>query len=299
MAEIASPIGQGRTLIHVLKAVLVALAVLAPAGAAAAGRPLYVYNFGGLEKMPPDERVALVDRTGYAGLVLGIERPADLAELPALLARCASPSGPRILAVFIRHDFIDPEKEIARRKAVVRLIAGHDIALWVILGNRRPGITAEEAGAALLATAQDARAHGVPVALYPHSSCFVSSAEDALAFLEDLACPEVSIVLHLCHELRARNGARLAEVVRNVGSRVSAISISGAATEVDFSTPRTRDHTTIQPLHESAFDWAAFVAAVDAAGLQVPVSFITFKIAAPPEDYLPRSLAAWRRATGS
>lgn len=279
-------------------AALVALAMLAPSTAVAAERPLYVYNFGGLEKLPPDERVAFVERTGYAGLVLGIERPSDLAELPALIARCAS-SRTRILAVFIRHDFIDPEKEIARREAVVRLIAGHDIALWVILGNRRPGITAEEAGAAFLATVADARAHRVPVALYPHSTCFVSSAEEALAFMQDLDCPDVSVVLHLCHELRARNGARLAEVVRNVGSRISAISISGASAEVDFSTPRTRDHSTIQPLHTSVFDWAALIKATDAAGLQVPVSFINFKIAAPPSEYLPLSLAAWRRATGS
>ncbi|MEY2879023.1 MAG: hypothetical protein RLZZ15_1403 [Verrucomicrobiota bacterium] len=278
-----------------------ALSLLLPlsaAVAAAAPRPLYVYDFGGLEKLSPEERVDLVAKTGYAGLVLSGASAGDVENLPRHLARCADPAGPQIMAVFVRYTFMDPPVDVARRETVVRQLAGRNIPLWIILDNRRPGITAAEAEAALTAAARDAAAHHVPLALYPHSRCWISSAEEALAILTKIDRPEVSIVLHLCHELRARNGARLPEVIRQVGSRVSAISISGAAAEADFTSPSIMDRTTIHSLDESAFDWAGFVALTDAAGLRVPVAFINFKIPAPVTDYLPRSLAAWRRATG-
>lgn len=283
---------------RLLNVTLAAAVLLAPVAASGEARPLYVYDFGGLEKIPPAQRVDLVAGLGYAGLVLSIEDQASLKNLPIHLARCADPAGPRILAVFLRYDFIDVAKDVALREAVVRQIAGRNIALWLILGNRRPGITAEEAETALTAAARDAAEHQVPLALYPHSRCFVTSAEEAVAMVTRIDRPEVSVVLHLCHELRARNGARLAEVVRNVGARVSAISISGAAAEVDFTNARTMDRTTLLPLDEGAFDWPGFIATADAAGLRVPVAFINFKIPAPVSDYLPRSLAAWRRATG-
>jgi sugar phosphate isomerase/epimerase len=273
--------------------------VVGIAAATAAPRPLYVYDFGGLEKLPPEERVDLAASAGYAGLVLSGASASDIENLPRHLARCSTPGGPRILAVFVRYSFIDTATDISRRETVVRQIAGRDIALWIILDNKRPGITTAEAEAALTAAARDAAEHHVPIALYPHSRCFVSSAEEALTIITQIDRPELSIVLHLCHERRAHNDGRLAEVVRKVGSRVSAISISGGAAEVDFTTPGTMDRTTIRPLDESAFDWAGFIAMTDAAGLRVPVAFINFKIPAPVTDYLPRSLAAWRRATGS
>lgn len=271
---------------------------LSAAAATTTPRPLYVYDFGGLEKLPPEERVDLVAKTGYAGLVLSGASANDVENLPRHLARCANPAGPQIMAVFVRYTFMDPPTDIARREKVVRLLAGRNIPLWIILDNRRPGITAAEAEAALLAAARDASEHHVALSLYPHSRCWISSAEEALAMVTKINRPEVSIVLHLCHELRAHNGARLPEVIRKVGSRVSGISISGAAAEVDFATPGTMDRTTIRSLDESAFDWAGFIATCDAAGLRVPVAFINFKIPAPVTDYLPRSLSAWRRATG-
>lgn len=264
----------------------------------AALRPLYVYNFGGLETLTPEQQCNLVTETGYAGLVLKIETPSDLNNLPLFLASSIKPNGPKILAVFVRFGFSDSAEDLARSRKVVELIAGHDIALWLILDNKKkPDVTAAEAEDALTAAVSFASSRGVRSALYPHSRCLVSSAEEALPFVEKIHRPDFGLVLNLCHELRAHNGARLPEVIQKVATHVSAIVISGADAEVNFSTPHTMDQTTVQPLDTSAFDWAGFLAAADAAGIRAPVAFINFKITSPPQAYLTRSLAAWLRQT--
>jgi sugar phosphate isomerase/epimerase len=267
------------------------------AAAAVSPRPLYVYNFGGLETLTPEQQCNLVTETGYAGLVLKIETPADLDNLPLFLASSIKPNGPKILAVFVRFGFTNPAEDLARSRKVVELIAGQDIALWLILDNKKkPAVTAAEAEDALTGAVSFASSRGVRSALYPHSRCLVSSAEEALPFVEKIHRPDFGLVLNLCHELRAHNGDRLREVIQKVAPSVSAIVISGADAEVDFSSPKSMDQSTVQPLDHSAFDWAGFLAAADAAGIRAPVAFINFKITPSPREYLARSLAAWRQA---
>ena len=259
-------------------------------------RPLYVYNFGGLENLTPEQQCNLVAEAGYAGLVLKIETQSDLDNLPLFLANSIKPNGPKILAVFVRFGFTDPAEDLALSRKVVELIAGQDIALWLILDNKKkPDVTAAEAEDALTAAVSFASSRGVRSALYPHSRCLVSSAEEALPFVEKIHRPDFGLVLNLCHELRAHNGYRLREVIQKVAPSVSAIVISGADAEVDFSSPKKMDQSTVQPLDHSAFDWAGFLAAADAAGIRAPVAFINFKITSSPREYLTRSLAAWRR----
>jgi sugar phosphate isomerase/epimerase len=305
---------------HILAAFRSLVTLVAPD--TAASRPLSVYDFGGLKKLAPAERADPVAKTGYAGLVFSSASAGDVENLRRDLARCADPAGRPIMTVFVRSPFMDPPTDIARRGTVVRLIAGRNSPLWIILDNRRPGITTAEAAltaeagtgrrasakARSITTAEtrDAAEHHVPLARHPPSRCWIRVAEEALTMLNKIDRPEVSIVLDLGHELRAHKGGRLAEVARkvgylvsSVGDRVSVSSVSGAAAEVDFPTLGTIDRTTISSLEESAFDWAGGIATCDAASLRLPVAFINFKIPAPVTDYLPRSLAPWCRVPGS
>jgi hypothetical protein len=57
--------------------------------------------------------------------------------------------------------------------------------------------------------------------------------------------------------------------------------------------------STIKSLDRGDFDWAGFMDESKAIGIDVPVTFINVLIQDPPSDYLPRSMAAWRRYTDS
>ncbi|MEO6243984.1 MAG: TIM barrel protein [Opitutaceae bacterium] len=277
--------------------------LLPAAEAAIATRPLYVYNFGGLETLTAEQQCAAATDAGFAGLVLDVNNPTGMANLPRHLTYCTPPHHTKILAVFARIDFANPAADTARYQEVVKQIAGRDIPLWIILGNKKPDITRPEAEAALFAALEFAGKHGVRSALYPHSNCFVSSAEGALPYVKKINRPDFTLLLNLCHEMRAGHGERLAEVVKACAAHVSAIIISGADAKVDMTSPRTMDRSTLQSLDRGAFDWASLVRLADTAGIRAPVAFINFKInqnfGEDYRNYLPRSLAAWRKATAT
>lgn len=195
--------------------------------APAQARPLYIYDAGGLEKLSAEEQGKLVEESGFAGLVIEVESDADLENLPLQLATGRPPYSTRTLAVTVRFDFIDLEKEVATYREVVEAIAHQDIFLWVIVGNKNKEATMKDAEDVLIDLVDYASEHGVRTAIYPHSYCLINSAEEALPLVKKLNKPDLSIVIHLCHEMRAGNTHRLREVLQVAAPYVSAMTLSG------------------------------------------------------------------------
>ena len=268
-------------------------------GAPTPARPLFIYDSGGLDKLSAEQQGKLVEESGFAGLVIEVESNADLKNLPLQLAFSMPPHSTKTLAVTVRFDFIDLDKEVATYQKVVQAIAHRDVFLWVIVGNKNPDATMQDAEDALAQLVDYASQHGVRTAIYPHSYCLINSAEEALPLVKKLNKPDLSIVIHLCHEMRAGNTHRLREVMQAVAPYVSAMTLSGSDTEIDWTSRKTMTRSTIKPLDRGNFDWAEFIADAERAGIHVPVAFINFKISDDPSDYLPRSLAAWRRESSS
>jgi len=262
-------------------------------------RPLYIYDAGGLEKLSAEQQGKLVEESGFAGMVIEVESDADLEYLPRQLAVGRPPYSTRTLAVTVRFDFLDLEKEIAASREVIRAIAHQDIFLWVIVGNKNKEATMQDAEEVLSDLVDYASQHGVRPAIYPHSYCLINSAEEALPLVKKLDKPDLSIVIHLCHEMRAGNTHRLREVLQVAAPYVSAMTLSGCDTEIDWTSRRTMTYSTIKPLDRGNFDWAEFLADADRAGIDVPIAFINFLMPEDPSDYLPRSMATWRNKTSS
>ena len=201
------------------------------------------------------------------------------------------------MAVTVRFDFVDLDKEVATYQEVVQAIAHQDIDLWVIVGNKNKDATMEDAEDAVGSLVDYASQHGVRTAIYPHSYCLINSIEEALPLVKKLNKPDLSIVLHLTHEMRAGNTLRLREVMQLSAPLISAITISGSNTEIDWTSRKTMQNSTIMPLDRGDFDWTEFMDDAKSIGIDVPVTFINVLIADAPSDYLPRSMAAWRRYT--
>ncbi len=169
------------------------------------------------------------------------------------------------------------------------------IALWFIFGKPEEGITEKHVEGILREVVDYADQKNVPVTLYPHSSCYYYSAEQALPMVKCINHPNLMLAVHLCHEIRAGNGNRIGEVVQNTKEYISFVTIAGTDKEVDLTSPRSKDHSTIKPLNKGEYDLGVFLRALKDIEYKGPVGFINFIIdkQTSPDVYLPESIQEW------
>lgn len=137
----------------------------------------------------------------------------------------------------------------------------------------------------------------VSVTLYPHSTCYFASAEQALPLVKRINSPNLKLAVHLCHEMRAGNTNRMNEVVQNVAPFIGFVTLAGADKEVNRKNAYTMDKSTIKPLGEGEYDLSTFLIALKSINYKGPVGFINFKIDEnkAPKEYLPASLQTWKK----
>ncbi len=175
-----------------------------------------------------------------------------------------------------------------------------DMAIWMVVAGTRTAANVEIAYANIKTTAQHCAAEGAELVLYPHQGTTFVTAEESLALLlrlradPDLTAAEkacVSISVHLCHELKARNGARIAEVVAAVAPYCTLASISGA--EAD-TVNRAGWDSGIEPLNQGTYDVRPFLQALADAGYTGPMEYHTYNLPDPRiVDHLRHSLIRW------
>lgn len=177
-----------------------------------------------------------------------------------------------------------------------------DMAVWMVLGATKSAADVAAAYEQLRLAAQHCHAAGVPLVLYPHQGTTYATAEQSLAVLLQLradpsvapaASANVSLSLHLSHELKAGNGARIAEVVALTAPYCTLASVSGAESDT-----RTRGNweTGIRPLDQGDYDVRPFLQALATAGYTGPMEYHTYNLPDPADDdHLERTLIRWRQ----
>jgi len=255
--------------------------------------PIASYNYGGLEKKSPAEQMQLLERYGYERIVIKSEKIEDFNSLDEFIRLDEANPNFKINAIFERYNFTDPAERKERWRKVLDKIANKDIQLWIIFGKKTEGITNDFVEEKLREITKYAAQNKVEVILYPHSDCYITSAEEALPFVEKINMPNLKLALHLYHEVRAGNGYRIDEVFEKVRHRLGAVSLAGTDTVADYTNSKTRDLSTIKPLGFGNFDITDFITALKKSKYTGTVALMNFGIIEPPETYLPRSLAEW------
>ena len=177
-----------------------------------------------------------------------------------------------------------------------------DMAVWMVVGGAKTTANVETAYGILKTTVQHCATKGAKLVLYPHEGTTFINAEQALVLLlrlradEDLSPAEkacVSISIHLCHELKAGNGARIAEVVAAVAPYCTLASVNGAEADT-----RSRGGWTtgIRPLDQGNYDVRPFLQALATAGYTGPMEYHTYNLPDPDhDDHLERTLLRWQQ----
>ena len=263
--------------------------------ASKSGWSLAAYNFGSLGKLSPEAQIDLLKKTGYKGIILTCETKEDFQNLDKYNEKAEKIKDFKIEAVFERYNFNDSTARKDRWMKVADKISGNGTQLWIIFGKKVDGVNDEFIENKLREIVSYSARKGVQVVLYPHSKCYIASAEEALPFIEKINHPNLKLAVHLCHEIRAGNGSRMDQVFDRVKDHIGAVTLAGTDSVADFSAPKLMDTSTIKPLGKGNYDLNRFVVPLFKSGYKGSVGFINFKIEDDPETYLDASIKVWRR----
>lgn len=257
--------------------------------------PLYVYNFGGLEKHPVEEQVNLLHRHGYAGMAVDIGSAQKLAEFERYRAAAGKVADFKIYTAFYRFNY-DEKSGFSRdwTHAVDRL-AGTGTDLWLITGQPQNGLTPELLEKEIRDLVDYAATKSLKVTLYPHSKNVIATAEEALVYVEKVNRPNFDLAVHTCHENRAGNAGRIEEVLEKVKKHLGHVTIAGSDNIPNQTSGSEWEYSTLKPLYRGNFDLTRVLKKLRSLDYRGPIGFINHRIAEPPDTYLPLSKAAYEK----
>ncbi len=261
--------------------------------------PFHVFHFC-MAPLAPERQAELARDVGYDGLVF--QGSADRRILEEV-ARYQRDRQTPLAALLWLVTFDAPEPfDAVLLEELAGTLSRTGTILWLMVGSHQsPPFVRDEradqrAAQVLQRVADVARRHGVVVALYPHEGYYLATAEHALRLIHlsgrDGARDNLKLSVHLCHELRAGHGPRLADVVRATLPYLALVSISGANNTVTPDSPDWSD--TIQVLGEGDYDVQGLVNTLVASGYTGPFVLHTYGLQGEPRELLTRAFAAWR-----
>ncbi|MBK8475703.1 MAG: sugar phosphate isomerase/epimerase [Opitutaceae bacterium] len=243
------------------------------------------------------EQIARCQSRGFSGL--GIQN-FDLSSLKDFAANGEVTSGRcKIYSVlwFPNFDVSLDSAPLTDLDKKLTELAKMKAALWLAMDSPdRKEATLAAGAAAIRIIAEHCRTKGVQLVLYPHGGALFDDAEAALAMRNRVGLPEIKISVHLCHEIMAGNGARIAAVVAAVKDHIAMASVSGSSIAVY---PNDNWAHQIQPLDRGDYDIRPFLQALAAAGYTGPMQLQTYNLGDPgatptATDHLTRSMKKWR-----
>lgn len=250
-----------------------------------------------LKGLPVDSQIKLSLASGFSRLALDRFDTAQLAQLER---------SPFLIRKQFRVDaamwWNDLNQEIDPTWLDTALIRSHrlGITVWMVAVGRKSDPRAfERALERYSQVAQACRKMEVPLVIYPHAGRVLETVEETLPMLDSLRArgfPEVRTSFHLCHELKAGNEFRIAQILSRALPRLGMVSISGASPGLLSYTHAGWDRL-IQPLDRGVYDLEAFGRILDSVDYRGPMVLHTFGLPVPGgqdyDDHLRRSKSVW------
>lgn len=281
----------------ILLSVILGIGVIGQGSSKNEPRDLYVYSFGGIEDMEVDSAVEMLDRLGYAGIAAEARGEISLNRLDQYY-RWSERKGDdfEVMAAFMAHRFDRFGFSDAAQRAAIDRMTGKGGTIWVWVRDvvQDGSITEALVEDFMRGILEYAVSKGVKVILYPHFNTYYPTTMDALPLVEKIDHPSFGIAINLCHELMSNKGHILEQTFERAKHRLSAVIISGSSLELDRTSVRAMNSSTIKSLDDSTYDLRPYMRLIKDSGFEGPVGFINFNIPEPPEDYLSRTMTRWR-----
>jgi sugar phosphate isomerase/epimerase len=242
------------------------------------------------------EQIARCQSRGFTGL--GIQN-FDVATLKDFAANAEVTSGRfKIYSAlwWVNTDTVFAASVLTDLKLKLAELKKLNAYLWIVCDTNGAANRIANAVTNIQKAADACALYGVTLVIYPHGGAAIDRAEQAKALLPQINRANVKISLHLCHEVMAGNGARIAEVVAAVKNDIVLASISGSSVAVY---PDDNWAHQIQPLDRGDYDIRPFLHALATAGYSGPLELHTYNLGDPgatptATDHLSLSLKKWR-----
>jgi sugar lactone lactonase YvrE len=255
--------------------------------------PLYIYNFGGLDKYSVEEQVKMLHDYGYAGMAVDIADEAKQKQFDQYHAAAKKLDGFKIYAAFYRFNYDEKTGFSRDWTQVVDRLAGTGTDLWLITGKPQDGLTPEMLEKEIRALVDYAATKKLKVTLYPHSKNIISTAEEALVYVEKINRPNFDLAVHTCHEIRAGNADRIEEVLEKVKSHLGYVTIAGSDNVPNQISGSEWEYSTLKPLYRGNFDLTRVLKKLRSLDYRGSIGFINHRIAEAPDIYLPLSKSTY------
>jgi sugar phosphate isomerase/epimerase len=256
---------------------------------------LFVYDFT-LENMTIKERVRFLDSLGYQGVTFPVNTISEIEKLKEYqqLTKSETSNRLKIPAVFFSYN---PENKSSSGtwKRIADQLAGTQTDIWIIVGKgKRASFQREEVLQFFRNISDYCDVLRLKVVIYPHDQTYIESAFESLPYLREANRKNLFTSFHLCHELRAGNGARMNEAIAEVLPFIRLASICGANTVMDTNTTPGYWDDAIKPLYKGDYDVSLFLEYLIRNGYKGPVALHTFGLKEPISEHFSQSLQRWR-----
>lgn len=168
---------------------------------------------------------------------------------------------------------VDVVKPLANREAMIELTI-----------NKITPQTVE----AVRETVEMAERLNIKVALYPHHGFAVAKMSDAMDLIKKVNHPNLGVMFNLCHFLKNEDAGNLERVIDSAGSRLFAVSISGA--NLDGSSWKD----LIKPLGQGSFPQARLLKHLKQIYFKGPIGLQCYGIEGDKFENLKASMNAWK-----
>jgi arylsulfatase A-like enzyme/sugar phosphate isomerase/epimerase len=264
---------------------------------ASARQPFFAFQ--NCLSLPPAELAATLKDFGYDGLSASGYNMAPLVK--ELHAR-----GLKLFNTYLTPTFDAATNALTEPlRTLIDELQGTGAALWIapqkVTKDGKAFATSSPDGdevalARLREIADYAEPRGVKIALYPHTWFWLERVEDGVRLANKLNRPGVGATFNLCHWLKVEGDRDPVPVLKAALSRLFFVSINGA----DQGDTQKQDwNQLIQTLDRGSYNVGGFVRQLRAIGYKGPVGLQGYNLKGDQKENLQRSMAAWRRITGS
>jgi sugar phosphate isomerase/epimerase len=184
-------------------------------------------------------------------------------------------------------------KYYAALPEAIKTLKGRDTIIWLYITSKTLPDSAEagdeEAVAIIRDLADQAKASGLRIALYPHTDFWLERTQDAVRVAKKVDRPNVGVTFNLCHALKQGEGDKIMDTLKEAMPHLFAVTINGAD-------PRgTNWATLIQTLDRGTFDLAPVLQTLKDLGYKGPIGLQHYGIRGDAHENLRRSMDGWRK----
>ena len=260
------------------------------------GNLFFTYDFT-LEKKSVKQRVRFLDSLGYQGVTFPVNTLKDIDKIKEFQQFVKSETNNRlkIPAVFFSYN-PETKKDSATWKNIADQLAGTETDFWVIVGSgKTASFQREEVVRFFKGISDYCEPLHLKVVIYPHDKTFIQSAAESLPYLKEVHRNNLFTSFHLCHELRAGNGARMNEAIAEAAPYIRLASICGANVQMDDNQTTGYWDDAIKPLFKGDYNTSLFLEYLIRNGFKDPVALHTFGLKEPIDEHFIKSLETWRK----